>query len=252
MNINQVQSAYLQYQSMNQLNKQEQLPQSILRNETYADTISISKEAMDILSSHESKFSLNSVEHVYSESQTNLATVGALEVNKHDVEYLNDLDRVIEDSYDDYQEFLTRATVVVAEIKVLDRTNSFDVSIDGGGTVDIRYKDSLGGYVPAGAIEDKEAMNKWVSENSDKRHGLGDLSEEYTLAKSKKDYETATGIINAGGLEYSFKMSRYASMSFGTNPKSYNEVDQMGTPGYVPYGRNQPKAELPNMNGSYS
>lgn len=167
----------------------------------------------------------------------------------------------------DYALFLQQAEQLVAALNKIDSSGSFEISVSGLGHVNIEDRDSSASGVKSSSA-DRAVMTQWLEINAEAMQDMAGKAKDYSYAKSMQDYQTATGITrdhlidtqlkpiegrdnafkasDAELNEYMLKMQRYADKAFGTAPKSYAEVDQMGVPGYPSDGKSHP-ALLPNM-----
>lgn len=177
---------------------------------------------------------------------------------------------VMESERSNYEQFLSGAEAMIAELELMDKTDKIDLSVDTYGFISVKVQD----YSTDETMRNLAEIKEWIKGNSEIIEENSQLGRRFALANSIIDYEASTGINNKNlhtlepritngttaeivgqatkdasrGIEYLCKMRRYASFKFGVPPMSYNKIDDMGHPANAAYSDAQSVKLLPDMN----
>jgi len=216
-----------------------------------SDRVSISQQANHLFQADESKFTLNTVGHTYSENPENIADLGVMTVADpdHDInpngvrqttrfeaavmgdymesyrEISRNPEQAMQANEADYALFLQQAEQLVAELKQSDTTDSFDISI--GGLGDVRIENRHSRYASEGVLKqstsDRESMTQWLEMNAGAMQDMAGKAKDYSYAKSMFDYQSATGITRDHLIDTQLKPIEGRDNAFKASDAELNE-----------------------------
>jgi len=212
------------------------------------DRVSISPQAKNLFEADESKFTLNTVEHTYSENPENIASVGVMTVADpdHDInpngirqttrfeaavmgdymetyrEISRNPEQAMQASEADYALFLKQAEQVVVALNKIDSSGSFDISVSGFGHVNIESRDPGASGAPSSSA-DRAAMTQWLEMNAGAMQDMADKVKDHSYAKSMFDYQTATGITRDQLMDTQLKPIEGRDNAFKASDAELNE-----------------------------